>query len=46
VIDESVVNELMMWLVGGLAWTEANISQKYKMNGRGDKDRSDDCHGS
>jgi len=26
-IDDSVMNELMMWLVGGSAWTEANIGQ-------------------
>jgi len=28
VIDETVVNEPMMWLMGGSAQMEANISQK------------------
>jgi len=27
-IDETVINELMMWLAGGLAQMEANISWK------------------
>ena len=36
------MNELMMWLVGDSAWTEAIIGQKLKMNGRGDEDGSDD----
>jgi len=40
-IDETVVNEPMMWLTGGSAHTEANIGQKLKVNGRGDEDRSD-----
>jgi len=37
-----VENELMMWLTGGLAQTEANISQKQKKYGRSDEDGSDD----
>jgi len=28
--------------VAGSAWTEANIGQKYRMNGRDHEDRSDD----
>jgi len=27
-IDETIVNELMMWLAGGLDWMEANLGQK------------------
>jgi len=27
-IDEAAVNELMMWLMGGSAWMEANIGWK------------------
>jgi len=34
----------MMWLTSGSAWTDAIISQKYKMMGRDDdEDRSDDA---
>jgi len=36
VIDDSVVNEPMMWLMGDSAQMEANIGQKDKMNGRDD----------
>ena len=44
-IDETIVNELMMWLTGGSAQMEANISQKQRMDGRGDEDVSDECCG-
>ena len=44
-IDEAVMNEPMMWLTGGSAQMEANIGQKQKVDGRSDKDRSDDWHG-
>jgi len=35
-------NEPMMWLAGGSAQMEANISWKQKVDGRSDKDGSDD----
>jgi len=41
-IDVPVANELTMWLTGGLAWYEANISWKQKVDGRSGEDRSDD----
>jgi len=45
-IDMPVANEPMMWLAGGSAWMEANISQKQKVDGRSDEDGSDDWCGS
>jgi len=40
------MNELMMWVTGGLALMEANISWKQNVDGRSDEDESDDWHGS
>ena len=41
-MDVPVANELMMWLAVGLAWAEANIGQKQKVDVRSVKDGSDD----
>jgi len=42
VIDVPVANEPMMWLAGGSAQAEANVSQKKKVDGRSVEDGSDD----
>jgi len=42
VIDVPVANELMMWLTGGSAQAEANISWKQKVDVRSVEDGSDD----
>jgi len=41
-IDVPVSNEPMMWLAGGLALAEVNISQKQKVDVRSVEDGSDD----
>ena len=39
------VNEPMMWLMSGSAQMEANIGWKQKVDGRSDKDGSDNWRG-